>query len=176
MSRQLALLVLVLGLAVHVSAEERGILVTFNGGIGVDPVSNVAAPANADGTFQNVVRNVVRGVQPGGGPWRIADLKATVTADGRIRVIGRGLLLASGNRIGQNGNQSVFATLVCEAAAPFIERSTAPTGVALSQNGDFRIDDVLSPVPSDCASPVLLIRNLSGAWFAAGIVGPIGER
>ena len=176
MRKQVALLVLVFGLAVHVIAQERGTLVTFNGGIGVQPVSNVAAPSNADGTFQNVVRNIVRGVNPGGGPWRIADLKATVTTDGRIRVIGRGLLLASGNRIGQNGNQSVFATLICEAAAPFIERSTAPTGVALSQNGDFRIDDVLSPVPSGCASPVLLIRNLSGAWFAAGIVAPIGER
>ena len=89
MSKQLTLLVMVLGLAVHVGAEERGILVTFNGGIGVDPVSNVAAPANADGTFQNVVRNIVRGVQPGGGPWRIADLKATITTDGRIRITGR---------------------------------------------------------------------------------------
>ena len=86
------------------------------------------------------------------------------------------MLLASGNRIGQNGNQSVFATLICEAAAPFIERSTAPTGVPLNQNGDFRIDDVLSPVPNGCASPVLLIRNLPGAWFAAGIVAPTGER
>jgi hypothetical protein len=176
MSKQLAVLAVILGMAVHVSAEERGILVTFNGGIGVQPVSNVAAPANADGTFQNVVRNIVRGVVPGGGPWRIDDLRATVTTDGRIRVIGRGLLLASGNRIGQNGNQSVFATLICDAAAPFIERSTAPTGVALSPNGDFRIDDVLSPVPTGCASPVLLIRNLSGAWFAAGIVAPTGER
>lgn len=176
MIKQAAVIALVLGLAGQVRAEERGVLVTFNGGIGVDPVSNVAAPANADGTFQNVVRNVVRGVQPGGGPWRIGELRATVTTDGRIRVIGRGLLLASGNRIGQNGNQSVFATLICEAAAPFIERSTAPTGVALQPNGDFRIDDVLSPVPTGCESPVLLIRNLSGAWFAAGIVAPTGER
>jgi len=29
------------------------------------------------------------------------------------------------DRIGQNANQSVFATLICEAAAPFVERSTA---------------------------------------------------
>jgi len=40
-----------------------------------------------------------------------------VTTDGRIKVRGRGLLLGSGNRIGQNGNLSIFATLICEAAA-----------------------------------------------------------
>jgi hypothetical protein len=36
-------------------------------------------------------------------------------------------------------------------------------------SGDFRIDDVLTTVPSECPSPVLLIRNQGGAWFAAGI-------
>jgi hypothetical protein len=63
----------------------------------------------------------------------------------------------------------VFATLLCEAAAPFVERSTTFAGVPLEPNGDFRIDDTLNPVPSDCPSPVLLIRNAGGVWFAAGI-------
>ena len=40
----------------------------------------------------------------------------------------------------------------------------------LEPNGDFRIDDTLNPPPSECASPVLLIRTSSnGTWFAAGI-------
>ena len=66
---------------------------------------------------------------------------------------------------------SVFATLICEAAAPFIEHSTTLAGVALAPNGDFKIDDVLVPMPNGCASPVLLIRNANGgAWFAAGIL------
>jgi hypothetical protein len=47
--------------------------------------------------------------------------------------------------------------------------NTTLTGVPLQQNGDFVIDDVLTPVPSTCASPVLLIRNVAGTWFAAGI-------
>ena len=44
-------------------------------------------------------------------------------------------------------------------------------GVPLAANGDFRIDDVLSPAPpADCESPVLLIRVTgAGAWFAAGL-------
>jgi hypothetical protein len=110
----------------------------------------------------------VRGVLPGAGPWRIADLRADVDTYGRIRVRGRGLLLASSNSIGQNANQSVFATLICEAAAPFIEHSTT-VSVPLEPNGDFRIDDTLNSVPSACPSPVLLIRNTGGVWFAAGI-------
>jgi hypothetical protein len=65
---------------------------------------------------------------------------------------------------------TVFATLICENVAPFVERNTNP--VPLAANGDFKIDDVLSPPPppSSCATPVLLIRNAgNGFWFAAGI-------
>jgi hypothetical protein len=151
------------------SLHDRDLLVRFDGGIGVIPVQNGAGSVSPDGTFPNVKLNVVRGVPPGGGPSRIADLRAEVNTDGRIRVRGRGLLLASSNSIGQNANQRVFATLICEAAAPFVERSTDPAGVPLEVDGDFRIDDVLSPAPSDCVSPVLLIRNTGGVWFAAGI-------
>jgi hypothetical protein len=62
-----------------------------------------------------------------------------------------------------------MATLICEAAAPFTLLNTGL--VALEANGDFRINDVLNPAPpAECASPVLLIRNGGGAWFAAGIV------
>lgn len=148
-------------------------LVRFKGGIGVIPVSSgVAIPptlATAT-TVESVNRNIVRTVQPPGQIWVIADLRADVTMDGRIKVRGRGLLLGGGNGIGTNANQSVFATLICEAAAPFTLRNTTLTGVPLDANGDFRIDDVLTPPPADCASPVLLIRNLGGAWFAAGIL------
>ena len=155
----------------RVTAQEQNILATFKGAIGVIPVSNVSGPVNADGTFPSVTRNVVRGISPAGGPWTIADLKATVTTDGGINVKGRELLLASGNRIGQNGSQRVFATLICEAGTPFTERSTAVTGVTLQPNGDFRIDDTLNPAPPpECASPLLLIRSTgNGTWFAAAI-------
>lgn len=169
MMKQAAVIVMALGVVGGLSAHEGDALVRFEGGIGVIPASSGAGPVNPDGTLPNVKLNVVRGVAPGAGPWRIANLTADVGADGRIRVQGRGLLLASGNSIGQNANQRVFATLICEAAAPFVERSTTLTGVALEPNGDFRIDDTLNPAPSECRSPVLLIRNTGGVWFAAGI-------
>ena len=165
-----AIIVFSLSVTGLVSAHKRESLVAFDGGIGVIPASSVAGTANPDGTFPNVNRNIVRGVNPPGAPWRIADLKADVDIYGRIKVRGRGLLLAGGNSIGQNANLKVIATLICEAALPFVERSTSLAGVPLEPNGDFRIDDTLSPAPSACASPVLLIRSTGGTWLAAGIV------
>jgi hypothetical protein len=143
--------------------------VKFKGGIGVIPV---ASGVGKGATAEVVNLNVVRGVQPAGQIWVISALTADVKADGRIRVDGRGLLLGGGNAIGFNGNASVFATLICEAVAPFTELSTKAVGVPLDPNGDFRIDDVLVPAPpASCGSPVLLIRVMGAnpGWFAAGI-------
>jgi len=174
MIKKAAATLLALGIAGSASvyaqdySHERDVLVRFQGGIGVIPAANGAGPANQDGTLPNVKLNIVRGIPPGAGPWTIGDLRAEVDINGRIRVRGRGLLLASSNSIGQNANQSVFATLICEATAPFVEHSTT-VRVPLERNGDFRIDDTLDSVPSDCPSPVLLIRNAGGVWFAAGI-------
>jgi hypothetical protein len=137
-------------------------LLKFKGGIGVIPVTGVAA----NGT---VNLNLVRGVTPGA-PWRITNLEATIGSDGHIKVAGRGLLLASGNGIGTNAGQSVHATLFCGPAATATSHSTNPAGVALEADGDFRIDDFLSPFPpATCDTPVLLIRNVGGVWFAAGV-------
>ncbi len=169
----LATLVVVLlpvALVAKDSKDSGNSLVRFEAGIGVHPVSNVSGAANADGSFPNVTRNVVRGVNPAGQLWVIADLRADVKTDGHIKVEGKGLLLAGGNGISTNAGARVFATLICEAASPFVERNTDTAGVSLAANGDFRIDDHLSPAPNGCASPVLLIRNANGrAWFAAGI-------
>lgn len=159
--------VLCIGIVSPLRADDT--LVRFDGGIGVIPVSNITL--NADGTVNAVSKNVVRGVNPPGQIWTIARLRAQVNTDGSIEVDGRGLLLAGGNNIGLNANQSVFATLICSAAAPFTQFSTPTAGVPLAPNGDFHIADMLSPTPpSPCASPVLLIRNPAGAWFAAGIL------
>jgi hypothetical protein len=168
MMKKVAVILFALGMAGRAGAQGADTIASFDGGIGVIPAATGAGTVNGDGTFPNVKLNIVRGVNPGAGPWRIGDLRAEVNADGRIKVRGRRLLLASGNSIGQNANQSVFATLICEAAAPFVEHTPAFT-VPLDSNGDFRIDDTLNPVASSCASPVLLIRNAGGVWFAAGI-------
>lgn len=148
--------------AAQSTTDDLAPLVKFKGGIGVIPVTGVAA--NGAATL-----NIVRNVSPAG-PWRIADLQAVVFPDGHIKVVGRGLLLASGNGIGTNAGQSVHATLFCGAANTATAHDSNPAGVALEADGDFTIDDFLSPAPpSPCDSPVLLIRNRVGVWFAAGI-------
>jgi hypothetical protein len=131
-------------------------LVAFNGGIG-------------DITTGSTDTSVL-GVQAAGQIWVIRDLQAQVKVSGRIQVDGRGLLLGAGNAIGSNGGASVFATLFC-ANDGNTPHSTSAAGVPLQVNGDFRIQDSLSPAPPDtCTSPVLLIRVInSGSWFAAGI-------
>jgi hypothetical protein len=131
-------------------------LVRFSGGIGVIPTGST--------------NTTVRTVLAAGQIWRIQDLAADVKEDGRIRLDGRGLLLGSGNGVGSNANQSVFATLFC-ANDGNVSHSSTLAGVPLEVDGDFRIDDTLSPAPPNpCTSPVLLIRSAgSGSWFAAGM-------
>ena len=131
-------------------------LVRFSGGVGVIPTGSA--------------NTTVRGVAAAGQIWTIRDLAADVKQDGSIRLDGRGLLLASGNAVGSNANASVIATLFC-ANDGNIQHSSNLAGVPLEVNGDFRIDDTLSPAPPNpCTSPVLLIRSAgSGSWFAAGI-------
>ena len=127
-------------------------LVRFEGGIGVIPVS--AGPT----------ANVVRGISPGGQPWVIRELKASVGVDGHIKVDGRGLLFAGGNTIGTNGGQSVRAVLFCGNI------SQQSSLVPLETDGDFKIDEFLTTPPvNPCDNPALLIVNAGNRWFAAGI-------
>jgi hypothetical protein len=157
----IACLAIGMGASASAQADNNGTL-KFKGAVGVIPVTGVAA----NGT---VNLNIVRGVNPGA-PWRIADLEAEITPDGHIKVVGRGLLLASGNGIGTNAGQSVHATLFCGPAATASSHNSTLAGVALQADGDFRIDDFLSPAPpANCDTPVLLIRNVVGVWFAAGL-------
>ena len=130
-------------------------LVSFSGGIGDISTGST--------------NTTVRGVAAAGQIWVIRDLAADVKQDGSIRVDGRGLLLGAGDAVGSNANASVFATLFCVNDGN-VQHSSNLAGVPLEVNGDFRIDDTLSPAPPNtCTSPVLLIRSTGGSWFAAGI-------
>ena len=123
MLKKMSACVLFLVIVAPLSAVADDSLVKFKGGIGVIPVSAgvAVAPTLATAqTVESVNRNIVRGVQPPGQLWRIADLRADVKADGSIKVRGRGLLLAGGNGIGGNAGQSVRATLICEVANPIL--------------------------------------------------------
>ena len=161
MARVLLLALLTVVAAGIAAAQDTNDLV-FKGGIGVQPISGVSATGAVN-------LNVVRGVSPAG-PWRISSLIVDVSPNGHIIAVGRGLLLAAGNGIGTNGGQKVHVTLFCGPAATATAHSSTAAGVALAPNGDFAIDDFLSPLPPvTCTTPVLLVRNVGGLWFAAGI-------
>ena len=161
----MAVLLIVGFFTLPVAANDKDTLIRFKGGIGVHAVSNVAGEANADGTFPNVTRNVVRGVNPAGQIWVIDKLEAKVKTNGDIRVKGKGLILGGGNNIGTSGTgQQVQARLFCGGIPHNSDL------VPLALDGDFNIDDVLVPLPPNpCLNPVLLIVSAGGNWFAAGI-------
>ena len=155
-----------LGVVFSLPAGADDAKLRFKGGIGVHPVSSVVA-----GPPVVVNRNIVRGVQPAGQIWVIDKLDAKVSASGRITVDGKGLVLGGGDSAGRATGQAVLATLICQPTAPFTESRSSSAGVTLSPNGDFKINDTLSPLPPDvCTSPMLLIRNAANlGWFAVGI-------
>ena len=146
---------LFLGALLPLSAAAQTSLVRFEGGIGSQPL-------RAGGLTNDVLC-----VNPGGRPWVIERLSADVNVYGRISVCGRGLLLAGGNNVGRTGGQSVHARLFCAGVA----HNTGT--VLLDADGDFRIEDTLTPLPVvPCADPILLIVSgvaPAGSWFAAGI-------
>ncbi len=155
-----------IGIAAGVFGANQAIaadtIVQFNRGIGVDPVGGINATTGLP------VLNTVLGVPPGGRPWVIRKLRASVSADGSINARGAGLLLAGGDAIGTRATiAQVVATLFC-GGTPF---TSAPAD--LDTAGNFAIRGFIGAVPNPCAQPVLLIRNAGGnqAWFAAGIVG-----
>jgi hypothetical protein len=157
-----ALALLLLASVCPLSAAADDNLVKFEGAVGVHPVANTG------------VVNTVRGVPPGGRPWGIQKLKATVKTDGRISATGEGLVLGGTDAAGTRGGVlQVAATLFCDAS----NNGFSSPAADLSVGGDFDIRGTLTDTtgatpPNPCTTPTLLIRNATGGvlanWFAAG--------
>jgi hypothetical protein len=108
------------------------------------------------------------GVAPGGAAWTIGNSEARVSAD-RLRVRGRSLLLANGT-VGPV--QMVAAAVFCnDSKDPAVTSAPVP----LDPDGDFRVDQALTGLPSTCLAPAVLVRIaqtatgpvVNGAYIAA---------
>ncbi len=154
-------------------------IVSFSGAIGSQPFANVGGVA---------VPNDVLGIAPGGRPWELLKLKASVDVNGMLSLRAKGLLLGGGNNIGRPAiPRNMQATLFCNEGG--VNNAWNSAAAAVDAKGNFSIASALVPVapnsapvpPNPCNLPILLIRNsaaattpgglpVPGAWFAAGIV------
>jgi hypothetical protein len=108
----------------------------------------------------------IRGVAPGGLPWALARGSARLSANGRLNVNVRGLLISdpNSNFDGTTGPVAmVAASVTCEGSTP-VSTATVP----LSGQGDARINQDVT-LPALCEAPIILIRanSSSGPWIAA---------
>jgi hypothetical protein len=117
-----SILVVLIGGSLASSVIADDTLVRFKGAIGDIPPANVAGTANPDGSFPDVIRNIVRGVNPAG---RLGDLdfRADVKTDGRISLDG-GCCWAEAMPLAPTATPASSATLTCESGA-FIQHSTS---------------------------------------------------
>jgi hypothetical protein len=117
-------------------------------------------------------KTVIGGVNACGKIWKIGSGEVALNADGKLIVDIRGLVLndpSVGKYDGSpDGVHAVAVAVVCRGKRGIVAAQTEP--VALSQNGDVRIDTTVS-VPEACADPIVLIRERYegkiGGWLAA---------
>lgn len=106
----------------------------------------------------------VAGVPSGGAPWVIAASEFTVSANGKIQVEIRGLLISAGPAINTVGPVTmVSASVVCSDVV-----AATTSAVPLSAAGDASIHDTIT-VPAPCIAPAVLIR------IAAITTGPLAN-
>lgn len=184
------------GTAIADGGNSSNILFKFDGGTGNQVFRSAAGVPTL---------NTVAGVAPGGAPWGITSLDATIKNNGDIRAVGTGVLLWGADGIGTRaGPRQVILSLFCRnapvppataGALNLVPFNSEPTD--LNPDGDFRLRGKLTDAtgatpPLTCGDtvdnrPVLLIRSVTaanpttgtpatpGAWFAAGILESAGR-
>jgi hypothetical protein len=117
-------------------------------------------------------KTVIGGVNACGKIWKIGSGEVALSADGKLTIDIRGLVLndpSVGKFDGSpDGVDAVAAAVVCGGKQGLVAGQTEPA--ALNQNGDVRINTAVS-VPNSCKDPIVLIRERYegkiGGWLAA---------
>jgi len=129
----------------------------------------------ATGPYPNSA-NAVRGIADGGLPWCLADGSGSLSRDGHLRVLIRGLVLASHPPVpvslrGTNPFPAFRAVVSCLSTGPdgSADIANVSTGdFEASPSGDCDIDARVS-IPRPFLAPIVLVTGPSGTeiWFAA---------
>ena len=103
----------------------------------------------------------IRGIHGGGLPWALSAAQGELSADGRLRVRVRGLVLAAGPNSGKNPIPTFRAIVSFETLAPIF---TDP--VPASTTGDADIDTHVE-LPHPGFAPIIFVGpGTNAVWFA----------
>lgn len=102
----------------------------------------------------------LHGLSGGGVPWKIAEGRAKLFADGRLSVEVEGLVLLNGTNPIANGRAIVTCSSAAVASSPIVPFSSA---------GDAEVEARVT-IPSPCLAPAVffvgVLPNGAERWFA----------
>jgi hypothetical protein len=140
-----------IGLASTAGSAETGTILK------ADTMAGVIAPYTG-------ATNPIRGVNGGGAPWRIAEAKVVLAADGRLEIKVEGLVLVS---TGVNPVGTFRGVVSCQSiqAGAAVVTNVMTDPVPATTTGNAKIQAALD-LPEPCFAPIVFVTSGGGAWFA----------
>jgi hypothetical protein len=150
--------------ALIVASMLAGLLVLASGARSAGPATVLKADTlvGVSGPYVGV-SNPIRGVNGGGLPWRIAEGKAVLDADGGLNVKVEGLVLLNGTNPIPSFRAVVSCQTIVDGAAATANVSTGL--FPATTTGDSKIEASVA-LPSPCFAPIVFVTSPGGAWFA----------
>jgi hypothetical protein len=137
--------------AVALAAEDGG-------GIAVVKFHTMAP---VTGQFVGATGTAIRGLHGGGLPWALRSAQGELSADGRLRVQVKGLVLAAGPKSGTNPIPTFRAIVSFETLSPIFTEA-----VPASTDGDADINTHVE-LPHPGFAPIIFVGpGTNAVWFA----------
>jgi len=106
---------------------------------------------------------IIGGVLSGGAPWQVTKARTSLSKEGDLKVVLRGLVLVS---TGVSPVSQIAASLVCGGSGGAVAATT--DAFALSTDGNSEFEQQIT-LPSSCLAPVVIVRAVGANGPAAFI-------
>lgn len=130
----------------------------------------VGAMAGVPFAFTSI-QEPMRGLLPGGLPWRIGSAKAELTTSGKVEVKFRDLLFApgTGQLAGTNSIPAMKVVVSCVTEGALITNVSTPSFPVTTGSGagDGSVEARVS-LPDTCMAPLVFVTTLTDRWLAVG--------